>query len=327
MKRKGTSVFLIAMMLFGMVMSAFAQAKPIELKIGHFAPPNTPYDDWAKEFKKEVEAASNGKYKITIYPSGLLGQSAALLEGLQAGIIQFAIVTTSDMTQFVPEFEVVDLPYVFRDWPHALKYLDSDAAKKLFALSDKIGIKSLSSMPRGFRHVTSNKGPIRTPADLKGLKIRVAESAVYVDTFKALGANAQAMPWSEVYTALQQGTVDAHENNIVTVQVYHFEEVQKYMSETGHFFAFGTLAASLDWFKSLPRADQDMFQKAATDSAKLLGIEQRNQEAAAKADLISKGMIFNAVDTKPFEALMTPVYDKYFKTHNRVYFDELKAFK
>lgn len=305
--------------------SSSAAPKATVLKLGHIANPGTAYDNYAHEFKRLVEEASGGRYQIDIYPSGQLGIDRELMESLQAGNVNFTVVTASDISNFVPEFEVIDLPYLYRDWDHVEKFLDSDAAKQLFALSDAVGMKTLSFMPRGFRHVTSSKGPINSPADLKGLKIRVAESSVYVDTFKALGANAQAMAWSEVYTALQQHTVDAHENTIITTRDYKINEVQKYLSETGHFFAFAALQTNLKQFNAMSAEDQAMIQKAALDAGKTLGLEQKRLEADAKAELESKGMIFNTLDKAPFEKLVQPVYDKYFQTHERTYFDLIKA--
>jgi TRAP-type C4-dicarboxylate transport system substrate-binding protein len=180
-------------------------------------------------------------------------------------------------------------------------------------------------MPRGFRHVTSNVEPIYTPAQLKNLKIRVAESEVYIETFKALGANAQAMAWSEVFTALQQGTIDAHENTIVTIRDYKINEVQKYVSETGHFFAFGALQMNSNLLNGMSEEDQALFREAGLQAAKTLGEEQKNDEATAKAELSDLGMAFNEVtDKAEFEALVTPVYDKFFETHDRKYFDAIK---
>lgn len=299
----------------------------VELKLGHIAKPGTAYDNYANDFKKRVEAASGGKYTITIYPSGQMGGSAALMEGLQGGILQLAVITTSDITQFVKELEVLDLPYMFENWSHVEKYLDSDAMKQLFTLTDNVGMKSLSTMPRGFRHVTTSNKAINSLADMKGVKIRVAESAIYIDTFRALGANPIAMAWSEVYTALQQGTVDGHENTIVTIRDYRLFEVQKYVSKTSHFFAFATLLSGGSWFNALPKADQAMFMKAAAESAKVLGQEQKNDEAAAQAELISKGMSINEVNVKEFEAAVQPVYEKFLKKFNRKYFDEIKSMK
>ncbi|MDK2867115.1 MAG: TRAP-type transport system periplasmic protein [Clostridiales bacterium] len=300
-------------------------SEPIVLKLGHIANPDTAYDNFAHEFKRLIEEGSNGKYEIDIYPSGQLGVDRELMESLQIGNVDLTVITASDINQFVPEMAVQDLPYLFRDWDHVEKFLDSDVAKEFFGLTDEVNMTTLGFMPRGFRHVTSNVEPIYTPEQLKNLKIRVAESEIYIDTFKALGANAQAMAWIEVFTALQQGTIDAHENTIVTTRDYKINEVQKYMSETGHFFAFAALQMNSNLLNSMSEADQALFRESGLEAAKKLGEEQKNDEASAKAELIDLGMSFNEVDDKSaFEALVSPVYDKFFETHDRKYFDAIK---
>ena len=303
-------------------------SEPIVLKLGHIANPDTAYDNFAHEFKRLVEEGSNGKYEIDIYPSGQLGVDRELMESLQIGNVDFTVITASDINQFVPEMAVQDLPYLFRDWDHVEKFLDSDVASEFYGLTDSVGMTTLGFMPRGFRHVTSNVGPIYTPADLKNLKIRVAESEVYIDMFKALGANAQAMAWSEVFTALQQGTIDAHENTIVTTRDYKIYEVQKYMSETGHFFAFAALQMNSNLLNGMSAEDQALFREAGLEAAKTLGEVQKNAEASAKEELVSYGMTFNEVNDKSeFEALVSLVYDKFFETHDRTYFDAIKNIK
>ena len=306
--------------------TAAAAADAKVFKLGHIAAPGTAYDNFANEFAAQVAAASNGRYKIDVYPAGQLGVDRELMESLQVGNVDFTIITASDINQFVPEMAVQDLPYLFMSWDHVEKFLASDVAKEMYSLTDSVGMKTLAFMPRGFRHTTSNIKPIKTPEDFKGLKIRVAESEVYINTFKAFGTNPQAMAWSEVFTALQQKTIDAHENTIVTTRDYKINEVQKYMSETGHFFAFAALQMNLNLLNGMSAEDQAMIQKAATDAAVKLGLEQKANEQKAKDELISKGMEFNEVEDKAaFAALVQPVYDTFLKDHDSKYFDAIKA--
>ena len=323
--KKGIIALLVTAMLFGATAGAFAQVK--ELKLGHIAAPNTAYDNWAKEFKAQVEAGTNNRYKIIIYGGGQLGDSGPLMEALQAGNLQFAIITSGDASQFINAINVLDMPFLFRSWDHVEKFIASKTARDLLDLSDQYGLKSLSLMPRGYRHVTNAKFPITKPEDIKNLKMRISESPVLVEAFRAMGANAQAMAWSEVYTALQQGTVNAHENTIITTRDYKINEVQKYVSETGHVFALGTLMASGDWFKKLPKADQDVMQKAATNATYKLGLEQKASEQQAKDELIAKGMIFNSLDTAPFVKAVQPVINKYAKGDVKKFYDAILAIK
>lgn len=295
-------------------------------KLGHIAAPGTAYDNFANEFKRQIEEKSNGRYVIDIYPAGQLGVDRELMESLQVGNVDFTVITASDINQFVPDMAVQDLPFLFMNWDHVFKFLESDAAKEFASLTDSVGMKTLGFMPRGFRHVTSNIAPVNTPGDLAGLKIRVAESEVYIDTFKNLGANAQAMAWGEVFTALQQGTIDAHENTVITTRDYKINEVQKYMSETGHFFAFAMMQMNNDLFNSMSSEDQKMFTETGYDVAAKLGKEQQANEDSAKKELESLGMVFNEVnDKQAFVDLVQPVYDKFLKDHDSKYVDAIRA--
>ena len=295
-------------------------------KLGHIAAPGTAYDNFANLFKQKVEEASGGKYTIDIYPAGQLGVDRELMESLQIGNIDFTVITASDINQFVPEMAVQDLPYLFLNWDHVEAFLKSEAATELYGLTDGVGMSTLSFMPRGFRHVTSNVKPIYTPEDLQGLKIRVAESEVYLDTFRALGTNAQAMAWGEVFTALQQGTIDAHENTLITIRDYNINEVQKYVSETGHFFAFAALQMNSNLLNGMSAEDQELFRKAGLEAALESGAVQRADEEATKEELIGKGMEFNEVtDKKAFQDKVQPVYDKYLQTHSDTYIKAIQA--
>lgn len=300
--------------------TSVAEGETKTLKLGHIAPPGTAYDGFATLFKEKVEGASSGRYVIDIYPAGQLGVDRELMESLQIGNIDLTVITASDINQFVPEMAVQDLPYLFLSWEHVEAFLNSEAATDLYKLTDSVGMSTLSFMPRGFRHVASNVKPIYTPADIEGLKIRVAESEVYLDTFRALGTNAQAMAWGEVFTALQQGTIDAHENTLITIRDYNMNEVQKYVSETGHFFAFAALQMNTNLLNGMDEADQEIFRTAALEAAVESGAEQRANEAATKEELIEKGMEFNEVnDKKEFQDKVQSVYDKYLQTHDSTY--------
>lgn len=339
--KKRNSILVSLVLLVAMLLSACGSSNPPAapttqpgtnppetkvLKLGHIAAPGTAYDNFANEFKRQIEEKSNGRYEIDVYPAGQLGVDRELMESLQVGNVDFTVITASDINQFVPDMAVQDLPFLFMSWDHVFKFLESNTAKEFAALTDSVGMKTLGFMPRGFRHVTSNIAPVNTPNDLKGLKIRVAESEVYIDTFKSLGANAQAMAWGEVFTALQQGTIDAHENTVITTRDYKINEVQKYMSETGHFFAFAMMQMNTDLFNSMSPEDQKMFTETGYEVAAKLGKEQQANEASAKEELESLGMVFNEVEDKQaFVDLVQPVYDKFLKDHDSKYVDAIRA--
>ena len=301
-----------------------ATGEVLTVRLGHQAPAGTAYDQLAVEFKELVEERTDGRIKIDIYSGGQLGGGRALMESIQVGNLEFAVLTASDMGMFETELEVLDVPYLFEDWDGAFKFLESDVIEDIKALSGNAGMRTLSYMPRGFRHTTNDTRPITVPSDMNGLKLRVAESSVYVDAFTKFGASPQSMAWGEVFTALQQGTIDGQENTLITIQDYKINEVQTYLSETGHTFAFGAISVNPAWIDNLPQEDQDIIIQAATDAADVIGKKQLEDETRIAQELKDAGMIFNEVDKQAFIDLMDPVYDKFFETHDRTYFDAIK---
>lgn len=321
----GIIVLLVATVFSGtFTQVAEASEDATVLRLAHQAPSGTLYDNLAVMFKDYVEERTDGRYVIEIYSGGSLGGDRAILEGMQVGNIDLAVTTASDVGMFIPEMEVQDLPYLFTTWDEVYTFLDSDVAQDFYDLSMEANFYTFAFMPRGFRHVTNNDGPIETPEDLNGMKIRVAESSIYVDTFDALGANSQAMAWGEVYTALQQGTIDGHENTIVTINDYRIQEVQDYLSKTYHMFGFAGIHASPMFFDSISEEDQEIFRQAAHDAAiEMGGVTQREEEEIEQA-LIDGGMQINELDIQPFIDLMDPVYEGYFESHSRDWFDAIR---
>jgi tripartite ATP-independent transporter DctP family solute receptor len=334
MKRKTLWVGLALLVLAVVSMATAACEKKKEadggaartFRLGHQAAAGTAYDILSNKFKEYVETRSNGRYTIEIHSGATLGNDRVLTESIIAGTVDFATLTGSDISNFSKELEVQDMPFLFANWDEVFNFLKSDFASEFYAITDSAGIATLAYMPRGFRHVTNNKGPITSPADFAGMKIRVVDSSLYVNTFKALGANPQAMAWGEVFTALQQGTVDGHENTIITINDYKINEVQKYVSKTGHIFAFAAIVMNPALLNSLPAADQDLIRQAAIDASLEIGMEQLESENSAAANLVSNGMIINEVPNKqPFVDKMAPVYENFLSSHDRKYFDGIKA--
>jgi len=295
------------------------------LHLGHLAPVGTAYDILAHKISEYVETRSNGRYRVQIYPGGSLGNHQMLIESMIAGTVDLSIVTASDMSNFARDLEVQDLPFLFSDWDEVFKFLKSDFINEFYQLTDSSGIYTLAFMPRGFRHATNNKGPINKPSDFQGMKLRVLGNAIYIDTFTALGAALTPMPWEQVYAALQEGRVEGQENTIATIKDYKIYEVQKYLSKTGHLFAFAAVGASPVMFNAIPIDDRALIRKAVIDAALDVGAEQLADEKEMEAALRSHGMLVNEIaDKQPFVDRMNSVYDQFFLTHDRKYFDGIK---
>ena len=309
---------LLAIIMFLAVMaasSAFA-APEYTIKIGYIGSDTHPTMKAMKDFAKEVEAGSKGKIKVELYPNAQLGGDRELTEAVQMGTIQMAIPSTSALAGFDKRIQVLDLPYLFTTRKAAFDAVDGELGKKLNSYLEKKGFMILGYQENGFRHVTNSKKPIKTPADLKGLKIRTMENPMHLAFFKELGANPTPMSWGELYTALQQGTVDAQENPYAMIDDGKFYEVQKYVSETGHVFSYEVLIANKKFMEKLPEG----LRKLVISAAKKATAEQRKlmekEEGTFKAKVIKAGMKANsltAAEKKPFVEATKKVYSMFDK--------------
>jgi len=225
--------------------------------------------------------------------------------------VDAGIITNGPIINFVPRFGAIDLPFLFRNPDHAYKVLDGPIGNQLFADMEKQGWKGLAWAERGFRNLTNSKKAVNTPDDVKGLKIRVMQNPVYVDSFKALGANAVPMAWTEALTALQQGTVDGQENPLNVIVAFKLNESQKYMAITRHAYAPAPIIMSMVTWKKLDAGQQKAVLKAAQEAAVYERAFNNASEKLWVAELEGKGMKVTTPDLKPFLAAVKPVYDAY----------------
>jgi len=236
----------------------------IELKLGHIQAESDFWQTGALKFKEEVEAKSNGKIKITIFPNSTLGGDRDMAEGMQMGTVDFSLIA-GVLGNFEPSIQLLELPYLFNSQEQFKKVVNGDIGKEI---SDRVlkssGIRILSFWDRGAREVTSNK-PINTLADIKGLKIRLPEIKAMVDTWKAMGASPTTMAWNEVYTGLQQNVIEAQENPIPFIYSGKIYEVQKYLALTNHKYEYVTLSMSDKSWSKLSVENQ----KIITDATKV----------------------------------------------------------
>ncbi|GAI05652.1 unnamed protein product, partial [marine sediment metagenome] len=189
--------------------------------------PTKPYAIAGEYFAELVKEKTNGEVEIQVFPSSQLGNQRDLIEGLIFGTLDLTLTSTAVLGNFLPKIAIFDLPFLFRDVKHAYKALDSIGMEIGKELEPK-GIKLLAFFENGVRHLTNNVRPVRAPEDMKGLKIRVMEQKIYIEMMKALGANPTPMAFGELFTALQQGTVDGQENPVSHIWTKRFFEVQKY---------------------------------------------------------------------------------------------------
>ena len=305
--KKLFSISIAVMFLLSLTGAAFA----LEIKFAHVVNEKDAFHVAAEKFKEIVEKNSNGEITVTIFANAKLGDERTLLERMKMGIVDSAIITTGPIINFVPSYGVIDLPFLFRDPDHAYKVLDGSIGQKLLAEVESQGWKGLAFGERGFRNLTNSKRKVVTPEDIKGLKIRVMQNPVYVDSFMALGANAVPMAWTEVLTALQQGTVDGQENPLNVIMAFKLYEMQKYLSISRHAYAPAAILMSMNAWKKLTPAQQTLAKNAAQGAAEFERDWDNKMEAGWLKDLESKGMIVSNPDLKRFREAVKPVYDKY----------------
>ena len=263
----GFSIVASILLILTLACSGLAQDNPISLKLGHAVAPVHPYHMGAVKFSELVTQRTGGKIKVDIHPSTQLGNERDMVEGLQLGTIDLVVTSTGPVGGFVSKMFVVDLPFLFRDRDHAYKVLDCPIGKELLAALSAKSIQGLAFWENGFRQITNNVRPIAKPADLKGIKLRTMENRVHLASFRAFWASPTPMAWGEVFTALQQKTIDGQENPIAIIHDHKLAEVQKYLALTGHFYSPALLLMSEKSYQALSRDFQKVFTASALECA------------------------------------------------------------
>jgi tripartite ATP-independent transporter DctP family solute receptor len=299
--------------LLGAVAMALALTAPVraqqELKFGHVGEPGSLFEATANEFAKRANDKLGGKYKVLTFGSSQLGSDEQLLPKLKLGQVDFALPSTV-MSSVSPKFGVFEMPYLIKDREHMKKVRDAILDKELQPAVKEKGYRILAVWENGFRHITNNIRPIKRPEDLQGMKLRVPGGEWRVKMFQAYGANPSPMKFSEVFTALKTGVMDAQENPFPQIYSSKFHEVQKYLTLTGHVYTPAYCLVGEEHFSKLP-AD---VQKTLTDVAK--GMQDWVYTQAAKADneLIVKlkaSMQVNEPDKEAFVKASKAIYDEF----------------
>lgn len=295
------------------------------LRLGHVLAPTHPYTLGGQEFARLVEEKTNGGIKVEVFHSSQLGNERDMVEGLQLGTIEMALVSTAPLSSFLEEFLVFDLPFIFVNEAHAREVLDSEIGTNLMTKLDNQKIKGLAYWENGFRHVTNNNHAILKPEDLKGLKIRTMENPIHMATFTQMGADPTPMAFGELFTALQQKTIDGQENPLPIIDSSKYYEVQKYCSLTGHFYAPAPLLISQATFESLTAEEQQAIQEAANEARDYERGLIDEMNAALVEELQSKGMEISEVNKAEFIEAVQPVYTQFSDKVPAELVEEIKA--
>lgn len=297
------------------------------LKLGHTGAPNHHYHATAEKFKEAVEKKSKGEIEIKIFPSDQLGNQRQLVEGAQLGTVDMVLTSDSQISSFVDSFGILNLPFLFRDTAHVAKAMDGEVGTYFTAEAAKKGMTVLGYWENGFRHVSNSKRPINVPDDLKGLKMRTPNSAVSLDTFRALGALPTPMGFGEIYSSLQLGVVDGQENPIAHILTQKWYEVQKFFSLTGHQHNVEPLVMSKIIFDGL----KPEYQKLLLDEGKAAALVSRkmvDDEEAGQLKELEKVIKVNKVPSlQPFATAATPVYDSAKKKYGAAIIEKIQGIK
>lgn len=292
--------------------AAGTAAAQIEIKFGHVGEPGSLFAASAEEFARRANARLGDKAKVVVYGSSQLGGDKELLQKLKLGTVDMALPSTV-MSSEADLFGVFEMPYLVKDREHMKRIEREVFWSKLAPEVEKKGLKIIAVWENGYRHITNNKRPINTPDDLKGIKLRVPEGKWRVKMFQTYGANPSPMKFSEVFTALKTGVMDGQENPFTQIYSAKFQEVQKYLSLTGHVYTPAYVTVGSKKWASLPadvrtiledtakQTQAFVYEKAAKDDAELLG------------KIKAAGVAVNTPNKDAFVAASGPVYEAFAK--------------
>lgn len=299
---------------------AMAQAKFV-LKAGHGGQVQTASHMALVRFAETLEKSTGGQVKVQVYPDRQLGEERELVEGLQLGSVDIAYV--SNLSSFVPQVSVMDIPFLFKDAQHAYRVLDGKVGQELQSAMDAKGIIGLAFWEGGWRHLTTKKA-VTVPGDLAGLKVRTMQNPVHIEAFKRLGAAPIPMAWGEVFTSLGQGVIDGQENPITIIYTNSLWEVQKNVTLTGHLYGIHYLLMSKVIWNKLPPDIQAKVREAAKEATGYQRTLSAKMEAEQIEQLRKHGMVVSTVDTTPFRKATADVASS-LKTVDQKMLAEIRA--
>ena len=317
MKKRTLAIVLAMVMVLALLAGcgekkeeAKAEETVYTLRIGDVTAPGHPLCTTLEEMAAAINERSGGRIQATVYPSSQLGSLAAMTEALQNGTLEMCTQSAGGLGSFYPAIGVLELPYLYNSHAEAYKIYDGEIGQELAQkFLDATGVRLMSYWMNFFRHTTNNVRPITCVEDFQGLNLRVPETKTVMGCMKAFGANATPMAVGELYTALQQGTMDGQENPLSVIYANKYQEVQKYLSLTGHVYSPITIMVAEEWYQALP---EDL--RTILDEEVAAG-QTRAREASEKNDadtialLEEAGMIVNEVDTTGFREAVQVVYD------------------
>ena len=310
MKRR-LALAVVVLALAALIAPVGAQDKTV-IKFAHHAPVTFPYQDGALKFKEVAERLSGGKLDVQVFGGAQLGGERDLLEGIRLGTVHMCI-GAGALANFAPAYNVVQLPFLIKNQEHMTRIADGPAGKLLSQrIEEQGGYKVLGYFSTGDSGIQTVKAPVRTPADLKGVKIRVMENPALIESMRALGANPTPLPFPELYTSMKQGVVEGATIDYTALWTTKVYEAVKYVTEPGfHFLAEPRpVLISARFFASQPADVQKWIAQAAAEASVYERSLFKDRQSKAIEDLRAKGIQFAKMDDRAFLEAMRPVWQK-----------------
>jgi len=303
---------LVSIALVAFVLAAIPVHAITTLTLAHIYSPEHPTAKSCQYFADLLKTRSQGRILVKLYSEASLGNQTAILRSLKNGSLDFSVLAHGVVSAIVPEFNALGLPYLFPDPAVTWRVLDGPIGQHLMQKSAASGLMVLSFWDLDIRHLSNSVRPIMKPADLAGLRIRTPPDPLAAEIVSVLGGTPQQINFSDLYKALQQGAVDGQDNPLLTFRTARLNEVQKFISLTGHKYSIHTFLMSKLAWDALSATDRAIVMEAANETTRHQQELRRNADAEVYRDLLAHGMQINKVETKPFIAATAPIYDKWY---------------
>ncbi|MGF1609440.1 MAG: TRAP transporter substrate-binding protein [Kiloniellales bacterium] len=308
-----TLIRLCVLLLATALLWGKAEAAEIELKFGHVGAPGSLFALSAEEFAKRANEKLGDKAEVVVFGSSQLGKDQELLQKLKLGTVDFALPSTV-MSSVAGEFGLFEMPYLVQDRDHMARIEKEIVWPKLVPAAEAKGYQIIAIWENGFRHITNNVRPINTPEDLQDIKLRTPKGEWRVKMFQSYGANPTPMAFSEVFTALQTGVIDGQENPFAQIHSAKFQEVQKYLSLTGHVYTPAYVAVGKEKWASLPDDVRQILEETARETQAYVYETAANFDVDLLEKLKAGGIEVNEADKAAFVAASKGIYEEFGST-------------
>jgi tripartite ATP-independent transporter DctP family solute receptor len=308
-------VTVVTAALVGYCPFSYAQNAPERnVRLGHGIAAEHPLGQAAVKYAEIMDRLSGGKLRIKVYPATQLGSETQMIAAVRGGVQEIAIVASAPVATIIKEYQLFDLPFLFTNEKEVDTVLDGKLGQRLLDLADNKEMIGLCYWENGFRQVTNSKRPIATLDDMAGLKLRVMQNPVYIDSFKALGANAIPMPFTELYSAMETKAIDAEENPISIIYASKFFEVQKYLSLTNHAYAPYVVLVSKAFWDKLDDKERGQLREGCYEGRSYQRELNRRMTAELIETLKKGGMIVTSIspaETNKMKEKLKPIVERY----------------